>query len=266
MQPMTVHAATACLPGLGIERAVEMIHEGLTEPLLGPLSSAAIQLCPQNLGTITELLCERLVERYPSTAFSLHANSRVLLGHVRHDAGDFGPETLAYFKALADRSRRLNAPGYSLHAGFRSRCTLERMIDNIKAIQDLFGDIPVAVEGLYQNRVNPQLMDTWSAYEQVYRAGCNVALDLSHLNIVARSERSEDRGLLREMLSSAQTIEVHYSANDGQRDRHDLLETEPFWWSERGSINPGAVIFSEGDQMRHARRVMSANPAAGFAA
>lgn len=251
--PPSVNAATACYPGLSVKTAIEHILAGAEEPMIGRLSSKHIQCCPQNLGHLNESVCEELRESFPNSHLRLHANARVLTHHVRYDASTFRDDTRHYYEALADRSRRLGATAYSLHAGFQRNCTLEQMIDNVRRVQDIFGDVQVAVEGLYQNKVNPQLMDTWDAYQAVMDAGIPMAIDLSHLKIVARAEGSTDEGLLRDLVAAPQTIEVHLSDNNGLADHHDILRREPFWWPLLPAINPAAVVFSEGNQLRQRR-------------
>lgn len=247
---ITVHAATACFPGLSVHDAIAAIQAGASEPLIGTLSSEHVQLCPQSGGHLDERTCEDLRHAHPQTRFRLHANARVLSRHVRYDASNFNADTRFYYEALADRSRRLGASGYSIHAGYRRNCDLATMLDNMRRIQDIFGDIPVAVEGLYPHDRLPQLMDSWDEYFTALHAGIPLAVDLSHLKIVERAQASADTRLLIELLRAPTTMEVHLSDNDGRSDRHDVLAREPFWWACRHHINPDAVIFSEGNQIR----------------
>lgn len=162
------------------------------------------------------------------------------------DASTLSDLTFPYYAALADRSARLGASGYTLHAGYRDGCTLPQMIDNVRRLQDVF-PCAVGVEGLYPRPDHPQLMDSWADYEAVLRAGLPLAVDLSHLNIVAFVHGRHD-DLVRELLASKQTIEVHLSANDGRRDSHSQLREPPWWWAMRHHIHPSAVVFSEGSQ------------------
>lgn len=261
--PLTVHAATACFPGQPVRAAVDAIYQGAVEPLLGQLSATNIQLCPQNGGHLDETECEALREAYPDTQFRLHANARVLERHVRYDASTFSEATKGYYVALADRSRRLGATAYTLHAGYQRNCSFAQMLDNVRRIQDLFGDIRVGLEGLYPNQRLPQLMDTWDDYEAVLNAGIPLAIDLSHMVIVERAEASCDTRLLSELLAAPQTIEVHLSDNDGHHDQHDILAKAPWWWGFLEHINPAAVVFSEGNQLspRLVRRRRLANAA-----
>ena len=252
MNPV-VNAATACFPGMTVKAAIEQILLGASEPMIGTLAATHIQCCPQNLGHLSESACEDLRASFPQSTLRLHANARVLPHHVRYDASTFSDDTRHYYLALADRSRRIGASAYSLHAGYQRNCSLPQMIDNVRRIQDIFGEVQVAVEGLYPNAVNPQLMDTWDAYQAVLDSGTPLAIDLSHTKIVARAAGSTDEGLLRDLLASPTTIEVHLSENNGVADHHDILRREPFWWHLLPCISANAVVFSEGNQLRHRR-------------
>jgi len=245
-----IHATTAMFPGTGVRDALAQICAGASEPLLGTISAAHVQLCPQNMGTLTERSCEELRAEYQNSQLRLHANARVLAKHHILDASTFNDESRPYYAALADRSRRLGARAYSLHAGRRSNCTLAQMIDNVARIQDIFGEITVAVEGLYPNSAVPQLMDSWAEYETVQRAAVPMAVDVSHLKIVDSHESGQDRARIVDLLSSQNTIEVHLSDNDARTDRHNVLVNAPWWWAYRQSINPAAVVFTEGNQLR----------------
>lgn len=250
-----INAATAMWPGHHFENAVELLKAGVCEPLYGVVSTKHVQLCPQSTGHLTEAACEAIADRYRSTRFRLHANARVQRGHKFIDASNFDDVTIGYFKDLADRSMRLGASAYSLHAGYANNCTLQQMLDNVQRIQDIFGpDIQVAVEGLYPNRHRPQLMDTWSAYEEVMRSGTPMAIDLSHLHIVSTAENNKDYGLMRALVEHDKTIEVHISENDGKADSHAVLEKEPWWWSCLQHAGKNAIVFSESNQVRHAKR------------
>lgn len=260
----SIHASTAMFPGFSFAGAMERLAAGVSEPLFGEASLAHCQLCPQNPGHIDEAACELLVGKYPSTRFRLHANARVQRAHRLLDASTVSAATWDYYADLADRSRRLGARAYSLHAGFADNCDLSTMLDNVRRLQDLFGpDCIVAVEGLYPNAHRPQLMDTWDAYEAVMRAGVPMAIDLSHLNIVARKQRSRDEGLARDLVASASTIEIHLSANDGRSDQHSVLDASPWWWGLLKDANPAAVLFSEGNQVRDAAKAIAAVSTSG---
>lgn len=247
---LKVNAATACLPGYNILEAVEMLSRGIEEPGIGSISADHLQLCPQNEGLVDDAMCDRLREAYPGTSFRLHANAKIWPRHVRFDASTFHDDAKRYFTDMASRSRRLGAPAYSLHAGFRKNCSLARMLDNVARIQDLFGDIPVAVEGLYRNAHAPQLMDCWDEYEAVMSAGVPIALDMSHLQIVATTEGQWQNDLVEELVASARTLEIHLSENDGTGDHHAIVREKPQWWDMLQKAGPHAVLFTEGNQVR----------------
>jgi len=245
-----VNATTAMFPGTSVRDALARIAAGAREPLLGDIATNHVQLCPQNVGYLSERECESLAAAYPKMHLRLHANARVLPSHRMLDASTLSDETRPYFDALADRSRRLGAKAYSLHAGHQAHSSLTKMLDAARRLQEHFGDIVVAVEGLYPNRRHPQLMDCWADYETVWRAGVPMAIDLSHLKIVADAERSCDHGLVRDLLSAATTVEVHLSDNDGRSDQHQVLSETPWWWSCTDAIHENAVVFTEGNQLR----------------
>lgn len=254
-------------PGAKYEDAVRAIYAGAGEPIYGQASHAEIQVCPQNLGELTPDACEALAAKFPETRFRLHANARVLDRHHILDASTFSDETRPYYEALADRSRRLGAKAYTLHAGYAANCDLATMIDNMRRVQDIFGDIAVGVEGLYPSASCPQLMDTWAAYEQVLRSSLNLAVDLSHLKIVAHKQGNKDFGLVEELVSTSQTIEIHVSDNNGSQDRHERIEVEPWWWPMLYKAGPNAVVFSESNQYRKTtRQKMAERRAGGIAA
>lgn len=250
-----INTATSAFPGWSIMDSVRAcLTGGVEEPLLGRLCNDEIQLCPQSGGLITESVCDTLLEIYPSTKFRLHANAYVVAsGRVAWDASDFSADTLHYYKRLAEISKRLNAPAYSLHAGLRSHCDLPGMLDNLKRIQALFGDIPVAVEGLYPSLRKNQLMDTWDEYQAVYDSGAFVALDLSHLKLLPWHDSTKRREQWQGWLASPQTLEIHLSDNDCRSDAHQLLMDAPFWFDafKKAKLSDKTVVFSEGNQLRH---------------
>lgn len=253
-----VNAASACLPGKPILEAVTRIANGVTEPLWGALGKRHLQLCPQHPGRITEQTVDRVKAIAPDTAFRLHANAFV--GDKRHifDASTLEThEHRAYFRRLAELSRYMQAPAYTLHAGYQHQATLEQMRDNVLAIQDMFG-IPVGVEALYPTAKRdlvvgrkPQLLGTWSELEWLMRSDLSIAIDLSHIQIIARAEGRRD-DLLVDLLAHPRLIEVHVSDNDETRDSHDVC-TEETWWLpflRSAPLSPSCVIFSEGNLVR----------------
>jgi len=239
------------LPSLRIIEAVEKIAgEGLNEPFLGRVGAGHVQLCPQSMGLIDEALCDDLLRRFPATRFRLHANARVLPRHLAFDASTPWKESVSYFGVLADRSRRLGATGYSVHAGYRTQASIATMIDNVRRIQDTFGpECTVAVEGLYPHPKRPHLVASWSEYEAVLAAGVPLAIDLSHVALVAAADGRNDQ-LTAVLVGSPTTIELHLSGNDGRTDRHDPLRCEPWWFSLLACAGANAVIFCESNMRR----------------
>lgn len=250
---MQAQAATACLPGKKHYDAVAAIHGGIEEPMLGRLGHADIQLCPQHPTRIDDALVDKLLSDFPETRFRLHASVR-LRGEFEHideknrriipDAANVG--NWRWFQEAARLSRKLGAPAYTVHAGRRENASLEVMADNVRRMVDLFG-CRVGVEGLYPER-DTWLIQDWEEYAWLLGSGLDYALDLSHLNIVARKTGTWEEGLVKEMLSSDHCIEVHLSNNDGLNDRHMKLEDAPHWWNWMDSIHADAVVFSEGIQ------------------
>lgn len=252
MTRIAVNGATAMFPGLHVELAIARIvaREAL-EPFLGVIGAEDIQLCPQSAGLIDEACCDRLRATHPRTRFRLHANARVEPGLRVIDASTPWPTARGYFERIADRSRRLGATYYSVHAGYRDSASLQEMLDNLCRIQDTLGpECVVAVEGLYPSKRRPQLMATWKEYEAVLASGSRLALDLSHLHIVATAFGRED-ALTATLISSPQTMELHVSGNDGTADRHDAITQSPWWWPLLASTRSSAVVFCESNLLRN---------------
>lgn len=254
-----VCGTTACYPGVSHNQAVAQIVAGTTvEPMLGALSGEHVQLCPQNVGRIDETQARRLRDEFPGTALRLHANVHVAPKRSMAAASGFSEATVEYFRSLARVSQALGAPAYTLHAGHR-QCSLEQLRSNVLEIEELFG-VPVGVEGHYPERGDADrwLISNWHEYRWLLDSGLKYALDLSHLNIVARASGRRDAAFLREMLSSQCCIEVHLSDNNGVGDDHETLDSAPWWFELLDAVNPSAVVFSEGNQRRHRRREVTA--------
>ena len=225
---------------------------GIGEPLWGRLSLEQVQLCPQNHGKLTTERLDALMADYPRTTFRLHANVRLGGRQPRWSAADVGSGSRRYFEELGRLSRQLGAPAYTLHAGRRESATLEQLRDNLKVLEDWMG-VAVGVEGLYPARRSPWLIDCWSEYRWLLESGVRYAVDLSHLNIVARHERTVDQGLVADLLANPCCLEVHVSGNDGRRDAHRVPTDAPWWYPLLASAvqaNLDLVIFSEGNQLR----------------
>lgn len=245
-----IHAASAAVPCVSHAKAVAALAEGLSDPVLGPISIGEVQLCPQHSGTITEDLVRRLMAAHPATRFRLHASVRVANAgrHRIVDAGNAFQDD-AHVREMARLSDIMDAPAYSIHAGSVDDATLPEAFDNVRRIADIFGR-KVGIEGLYPlYSGRPKwLLATWSDHAEMLRSGIDYALDVSHLNIVARRERRQETALLDELISSPQCMEVHLSSNDGRADSHRPLEaaSRPWWMPHLERINPGATVFYEG--------------------
>ena len=243
-----IHVSLASWPGLRHEQAARHLSEEISEPLFGVLSTAHVQLVPQNFGVLTEDLAEQLMAAFAQVRFRLHANVRVLAEHRVADLSGYQRHA-EWFERAAHISRCLAAPAYTAHAGLRSESTLPAMLDNARRCADLF-DCPVGVEGLYPAPRDPWLVSSWAEYRQLFESGVPYALDLSHLNILVAISGVRDDALVREMLACERCMEVHVSANDGRGDWHQVCEQAPWWHPLLASIHPQAVVFSEGNHRR----------------
>jgi hypothetical protein len=245
-----VHLSLAAFPGLrpqeAMHRAADGSHEGwLSEPALGPLSLAHVQLVPQAAGMLDESTVGQLLESWPGVRFRLHANVRLHPGQPIIDLANFRHE-LPWFVRAAEISALLGAPAYSAHAGCRRDATLDELLDNCRRATDLFG-VPVAIEGHYPTAGDKFLVSTWTEYATVLDARVPFVVDLSHLNIVAVQSQSVELGLTAELLASPYRVEVHVSDNDGTGDWHQVCHKRTWWHDLLPGIHPGAVVFSEGN-------------------
>ena len=245
---MEVCAATAQLPGASLPEACQRLSQGVEEAF-GGVSTRHIQLCPQTRSALDEEMVDLLRQRFPETRFRLHANLPLSSGRPpRLDASTVSAQTWPYYQRLAALSRRLGAPLYSLHAGRRRNCSLERLKDNLAALSQLF-ETPVAVEGMYPTSDDAFLLSTAEGYRWMLEQGMDYALDLSHLHILAQASGGLDPGLVRALLSSPRCREVHLSSNDGRRDQHrPLRDLSVWWWSLLMETRPWthATLFTEG--------------------
>lgn len=243
-----VHASLACWPGLRHEQAAQRLLQDISEPLLGTLSTAHVQLVPQSFGILTDAAVDSLLAGFPNTRFRLHANVRALSTHRVADLSGYRSHA-DWFNQAARISQRLAAPAYTAHSGSRSEATLAEMLDNARRCADLF-ECPVGVEGQYPAKGDPWLVSNWAEYQQVFESNVPYVIDLSHLNILAERSGVRDDALLKEMLACERCIEVHVSDNDGQGDWHQVCEKPTWWLPLLPHINPHAVVFSEGNHRR----------------
>jgi sugar phosphate isomerase/epimerase len=249
-----IQCSLASFPGRLHAEALKMAVEGVAEPLFGAVAIDHVQLVPQSIGALSEEICIELRRLAPSTRFRLHANVHIP-GHRRKitDLSTFQFDQ-DWFEAAAGISKSIGASAYSAHAGYRRNCDMEAMLDNARRVADLF-ECPVAVEGLYPEKTGQYLVSTWDEYRRLFESGVPYALDLSHLNIVAVQSGVMDLGLVSDMLACERCIEVHVSDNDGTGDHHQLC-SEPTWWEPLlAGLNPSAVVFSEGNQLRRRQAI-----------
>lgn len=242
---MKINVSLGALPCYRFEDAIGMALGGLSEPALGALSADDLQLCPQNMGYLSEELATEIARKYPSQ-FRLHANVRVLPKMTFSDASTFKDHP-DWFIQAGKVSRLLQAPSYTVHAGERANCDLQTMFNHVRAIEDIFG-CAVGVEGLYPTKTNKYLLSDWDEYATLLDSGVKYALDLSHLNILAHHSGKQETGLVSELLQSENCIEIHLSGNDGMGDSHSVLDSSVWWFNLLGKANPKATLFSEGNQ------------------
>jgi len=224
----------------------EMLSHPPADPVLGQLSSARVQVCPQSAGVFDREMAEEVVRCYPDIEWRLHANVRVENQHRMVDLCDWTEEQV-YFRELAQVSAILRAPVYSLHAGRRDKASIGDVLRFAREAEQLFG-MPVAIEGHYPTRDHTWLFASWQEYQQLLESGVCYALDLSHLNIVARHSGVVALSLVRDMLACERCLEVHVSGNDGSADQHRPLDTAspPWWLPLLDEAHDRAVIFAEG--------------------
>jgi hypothetical protein len=243
---MKIQAASAIVPVAPHEKAVATIAKGLEDAVLGKILMEHVQICPQHAGYVNDKLVARLVETYPQTRFRLHASPKLRgtepgIYHVSN-----AHRSMAYFDRAEEINKAFGASAYSIHAGERVDGTIDEMLDRLDMIQQRC-TTRIAVEGLYPSKTDRWLMSTWGEYERVAERGALYALDLSHLNIVAKAYGPNDT-LVRDLLQSEQCVEIHVSGNNGRADSHKPLESgnAPWWFGLLKLANPEAVIFYEG--------------------
>ena len=215
-------------------------------PLASEISLNHVQICPQNFGTVDESMIERLNE-FPNTRFRLHANVGLFAQRRVVDLANWGDEKFRpYWDRLIEVNGKLRGPAYTLHAGLRNDAKLTDLFGYVLDLESQM-QCPVGIEGMYPAKGNPYLCSSWTEYRQLFDSGVRYALDLSHLNIVARTERRVETGLVKEMLASPNCIEIHVSGNDGRHDQHRAIDGSEWWIELLDQSHSGAVVFAEGN-------------------
>lgn len=242
----SIYAASAIVPTQSHEKSLEQIATGLADPVLGPIDMGRVQLCPQHRGYLGEAQIERFMDHYPETEFRLHAAPKLAGVKKRHVYASNIPQNEDWIERLIALTALMRSRGYSIHAGLREESSLGVMIGNMKRLEDSMGT-RVAVEGLYPANRDMWLMSSWHEYETVAKSGIGFALDLSHLNIVARREGRQD-DLVQDLVSMPTCVEVHVSHNDGRADSHRKLTADqaPWWLPIMEHAHPDTDFFYEG--------------------
>lgn len=239
---MIVNATTATWAHLSYSDAMLRLAD-TSDPFIGKISTAHVQLCPQNAGFNTKEQILELADAYKDTQFRLHADVKVAGRFTKADLCWYNEENIKNWKCIADISNELKAPCYSLHAGERKECTLEQLFDKYNRIQELF-DAPVAIEGHYPASNNMWLLSDWEEYRLLFAKDINFVVDLSHFNIIARRHGWDDE-LVEALITSPKCLEIHVSDNSGVNDSHQPIENEPIWW--KYLKNSTADVFYEGN-------------------
>lgn len=243
---LNLNPTTANFPGYTYLKAVSMAYHMKSD--WANIQTEHMQLCPQQIGVVDSQVCDKLIKRYSQTQFRCHANVRLFENlHIFDATSDQELEiNKEYIKKLKDVSSHLGAKIYSFHAGRRT-ISLNKMADNIKRLQDKL-QIMVAVEGLYPDKNAQWLINSWSEYEWLLNSKLCMAIDVSHLQIVANAEKVWPTKLISELLSSPNCLEIHVAGNDEVHDNHQKVKGNEKWHSVLENIKTNAIIFTEENQ------------------
>ena len=252
MADVCVHATTACLPTQNYEVVARKLAQGLQQHPWGQLSCKHVQICPQHPSWLDEELLDQIAAALPSSKLRLHATVPVMREHYVGEMAWWGPHSEHYWKRVAQLSRHIKAQAYTFHAGTRQGHTFEECLDEARRFEDLFG-CRVGIEGLYPDVFGKRshLVETWEEYRALMDSGIGYAIDLSHLQIVAKVTRRIELDLTRDLLSHPNCMEIHVSDNDCVSDRHQQMrpDAQEIWWmpllAQAARDNPDAAIFSE---------------------
>lgn len=234
--------ATSCYPGFNVEAATRQIVNDFS-------LTKYIQLCPQNnTEIITTDLLKSIRMEYPTIQFRFHANPRITKNYLLVDlSSDFRTKkNKEYITTMRNMNDILGGSDYTIHAGDNKN--IKQIEYRVNYLSDFFG-CKVGVEGLYTG-IRGYSLNSWSQYaELLIKTKINYAIDLSHINIIAKNESYNDFPLLAELLSSDRCIEVHISGNDGYCDRHEIYRSDDlyvnFYLDNMSRFNFKSILFLE---------------------
>jgi len=239
-----IYPTSAMFPGLTLSQIIDALQ--ILKEEYHTLNLERLQICPQSFGTIDDNTVQFLRNTYPNIQFQLHSNVRITLGKKPVHANHRHPEALNYLKEFNRLTKSFGATVYSLHAGLRSQSSLEDMYQNLRELNRRF-EVTIAVEGMYPDRKNQYLLNSWQEYESLLSAGVPYAIDLSHLNIVSTYERHQNLPLTKSLLSNPWCMEIHMSSNSGKADSHLPIRhlQQEWWYPALDHTNLHALIFAE---------------------
>jgi hypothetical protein len=224
--------------------ATAIVQAGVSDPALGVIDYAHIQVCPQNFGEgkITEQLLDKLQDFVPESKIRLHANTRIMDHSCQYDAGTISrfPE---YTQRLTAILKHLGTP-YTLHAA-NNGVPLLTQLEAVSKLSDATG-VPVGIEGLYPSKYARNTLKVWDDYELLLMSDCFYAIDLSHLNIIRQNIGNPPQGLLESLIQDPKCIEIHVSGNDGIMDSHLPCTGKEWWMPLLNIVSDNTVIFYEG--------------------
>lgn len=243
---LNINPTTANFPGYAYFQAVSMAYHMKSD--WAHIQTQHMQLCPQQMGRIDKELCNKLLVKYPQTQFRCHANVRLFEELYIFDATNEQELELnkEYIKRLKETNTDLKSQVYSFHAG-RRVISLDKMADNVKRLQDKL-QIQVAVEGLYPDKNAQWLINSWKEYEWLLNSQLYMAIDMSHLQIVAYAEQCWPKDLITELLTSSKCLEIHIAGNDEIHDNHQKVNGNEKWHELLENIQTTAIIFTEENQ------------------
>src|SRR5579885_2502572 len=134
MVPTPIHISLAAFPARDYRSAMGS-SRGARDPVLGAIIPSQAQLCPQNMGTLTEEISSALREEFPETRFRPHANIRAE-GWSPHIAASNYPRFKGYYDELKKICAALHSPAYTWHAGYRQEADFRKIERYTLEIED----------------------------------------------------------------------------------------------------------------------------------